>query len=60
MLKENDAPRRAPKEPESTMPSLGMMLLVYAVLVIFVWYLIYEYDPISVQRLFHWFFGRWV
>ncbi len=49
-----------PNEPAPLMPSLGMILVVYAVLVIFAWYLIYEYDPITIHRFFSRLFGPFI
>jgi hypothetical protein len=49
-----------PEDPAPLMPSLGMILIVYAVLVIFAWYLIYMYDPITIHRLFSWLFDPFI
>ena len=49
-----------PKDPASLMPSLGMILVVYAVFVIFGWYLLYMYDPITMHRLFSRLFGPFI
>jgi hypothetical protein len=50
----------APKDSEPLLPSAEMLILVYVVFVLFGFYLLYMYEPISVQRLFNWLFGRWV
>lgn len=39
---------------------MGMVLLVYVVIVIFIWYLIYEYDPITIHRFFSWLFNPFI
>ena len=40
------------------MPSLGMLLLVYAVFVLFGWYLLYMYQPHAMHRFFSWLFWK--
>lgn len=49
-----------PKEPESIIPSLEMIILVYVVFVLFGFYLLYMYDPVSVHRLFSWLFNPFI
>jgi hypothetical protein len=49
-----------PSEPAPLTPRMGMVLLVYAVVVIFIWYLIYEYDPITIHRFFSWLFDPYI
>jgi hypothetical protein len=52
--------RPRPNDPASLVPRMGMVLLVYVVIVIFIWYLIYEYDPITIHRFFSWLFNRFI
>jgi hypothetical protein len=37
-----------------------MIILVYVVFVLFGFYLLYMYDPVSMHRLFSWLFNRWI
>lgn len=56
--KEPDPP--APSPTNSIMPSVEVLILVYVILALFGFYLLYMYEPFSVQRLFNWAFGRWI
>lgn len=45
------------KDPESLIPSVEMIIVVYVVLALFGFYVLYMYEPVSVHRLFSWLFG---
>jgi hypothetical protein len=49
-----------PKDSDSVVPSLEMIIVVSVVFVLFAWYLIYMYEPFVVQRLFHFLFDPFI
>jgi len=53
-------PAPPPPPEESLIPSLGMLLVIYAVFVLFAWYLLYMYQPVAMYRLFSWLFNPFI